>query len=173
MENTLKIVVAGPFGSGKTTFVASASDGSVLGSEHAVSDATRALKDSTTTAMDHGSAQVGDARLALFGTPGQERFSFMWPVLAQGMHAYVLVLDASRLQARAQARSIVRAFAGFAPDVPFVVAANRWDQEQLPAAELAAFIETQPEAVVACDPRDPDQCRALLARMVESAGVRS
>ena len=84
MERNLKVVVAGPFGSGKTTFVTSASGGDALVSEHAVSDATSALKESTTTAMDHGSIDVAGASIGLFGTPGQERFSFMWPVLAQG-----------------------------------------------------------------------------------------
>ncbi|WP_228373452.1 GTP-binding protein [Demequina gelatinilytica] len=173
MESIVKIVVAGPFGSGKTTFVTAAVDGKALGSEHAVSDSTRALKEGTTTAMDHGSLDVAGTRVTLFGTPGQERFSFMWPVLAQGMHAYVLVLDAGRLQARAQMRSIVRAFAGFAPGVPFVVAANRWDETALPAAELAAFIEVPEDAVVACDPRERDSCLALLEHVVRLAGVRA
>ncbi|WP_062521414.1 GTP-binding protein [Demequina silvatica] len=173
MDAILKIVVAGPFGAGKTTFIRSASDAEALHSEHAVSDATRALKDTTTTAMDHGSAEVDGVRLTLFGTPGQERFNFMWPVLAQGMHAYVLVLDASRLQARAQLRSIVRAFAGFAPDVPFVLAANRWDEAALPASELAAFVGVPADAIVRCDPRDPDECRSLLARVASLAGVAS
>ena len=173
MDSILKVVVAGPFGSGKTTFISTAASGAVLGSEHAVSDATSALKESTTTAMDHGSTVVGDVTVTLFGTPGQERFSFMWPVLAQGMHAYILVLDASRLQARAQARSIVRAFAAFAPDVPFVLAANRWDPTDVSAAELADFIGVPAEAIAACDPRDPDQCRALLQRVTGLAGVPS
>ncbi|MDN4482509.1 GTP-binding protein [Demequina lignilytica] len=169
----LKVVVAGPFGSGKTTFVSTASGGLALGSEHTVSDATRALKESTTTAMDHGAAEIDGTRFSLFGTPGQERFSFMWPVLAQGMHGYVLVLDASRLQARAQLRGIVRAFASFAPGVPFVLAANRWDCEELPAAELAAFVGVPADTVVACDPRDPADCRAVLGSIAVRAGVRS
>ena len=89
------------------------------------------------------------------------------------MHAYVIVLDASRLQARAQARGIVRAFAGFAPDVPMVVAANRWDPTELPAAELADFIGVQDGAIHACDPREPAQCHALLERVLDQVGAPS
>lgn len=165
---TFKVVVTGPFASGKTTFIEHAADGDVIGSEHDVSDATKALKASTTTAMDHATVQLdgtGD-QVALFGTPGQERFSFMWPVLAQGMHGYLILIDASRLQARAQARSIVRAFASFAPQAPLLVAANRWAPEDLPQVELAEFIGVAPELIVSCDPRDRAQCHATLAHLL-------
>ena len=174
---TLKVVVTGPFGSGKTTFVATASDGHAIGSENAVSDATQALKQSTTTAMDHATITLDDGgeSVSLYGTPGQERFSFMWPVLSQGMHGYLILIDASRLQARAQARSIVRAFSSFAPQVPFVVAVNRWQDREVEATELAEFIGVPATSIIECDPRDRDDCRRALqgllalVRGVESA----
>ncbi|WP_160295463.1 GTP-binding protein [Demequina aurantiaca] len=172
-SQTFKVVVAGPFASGKTTFIASAADGDIIGSENAISDATKALKQTTTTAMDHATIELAGSGdfVGLFGTPGQERFSFMWPVLAQGMHGYLILIDASRLQARAQSRSIVRAFATFAPQVPMLIAANRWDPNTLPRAELAEFIGVDPSLIVSCDPRDKDQCHETVQNLLRSVQV--
>lgn len=183
MSDIHKIVIAGPFGSGKTTFVRTiCSD--AIGAERTVSDATSRLKEQTTVAMDHGTATIAvgvDARVVtLFGTPGQERFSFMWPMLAHGMAGYVLMVDASRLQAQAQLKSIVRRFGAFAPGAPFVLAVNRWDPSEVSGDELAEFVGVPRHTLVACDPRDPDAVHALLARLISAVeaqavagGVRS
>ncbi|WP_084130141.1 ATP/GTP-binding protein [Demequina sp. NBRC 110055] len=177
MTDITKILVAGPFGAGKTTFVATAAD-DPLTSERAVSDDTARLKEQTTVAMDHGTVRLatdsGTRRtVTLFGAPGQERFSFMWPLLAQGMGAYVLLVDASRLQALAQLKSVVRRFAEFAPSVPYLVAANRWDSAQMDAEELARFVGVPGAAVVACDPRVPEDVnRVLAAALALADGAR-
>lgn len=169
MADILKIVVAGPFGSGKTTFVDTVCS-DAIGAERAVTDATSRLKEQTTVAMDHGTTTitVGDGRqlVTIFGTPGQERFSFMWPMLAQGMAGYVLMVDASRLQAQAQLKAIVRRFESFAPGTPYLLAANRWDPAQLSRKDLADFVGVAPERVVACDPRDAQQSQALLRQLI-------
>lgn len=169
MADILKIVVAGPFGSGKTTLVDTVCE-DAIGAERSVTDATSRIKEQTTVAMDHGTTVIagawGERTITLFGTPGQERFSFMWPMLAQGMAGYVLMVDASRLQAQAQLKSIVRRFEQFAPDTPFVVAANRWDATQVGRDELATFVGVPPGTILACDPRDPGAARALLAELV-------
>ena len=176
MADILKLVVAGPFGSGKTTFVSTAC-ADAIGAERAVTDATSRLKEQTTVAMDHGTARIavaeGEQLVTLFGTPGQERFSFMWPMLAQGMAGYVLLVDASRLQAQAQLKSIVRRFAAFAPDVPFVLAANRWDPDSLSREQLAEFVGVPGDCVVACDPRDAQQTHDLLAHLLRDIASRT
>lgn len=169
----VKVVVSGPFGAGKTTFVASASGDTALGSESDVTDSTAALKDQTTVAMDHASV-VGPSNqymVTLFGTPGQERFTFMWPLLAQGMHAYLLLVDASRLQSMAQLKGVIKHFANFAPESPFLIAPNRWDSDEVPLDELAEFLDVDPNVIVECDPRDPAQCRALLEQLVHVSGA--
>lgn len=169
----VKVVVSGPFGAGKTTFVASASGDAALGSESDVTDSTAALKDQTTVAMDHASVAGPNDEyvVTLFGTPGQERFTFMWPLLAQGMHAYLMLVDASRLQSMAQLKGVIKRFAGFAPESPFLIAANRWDRDEVPLDELAEFLNVDPHVIVECDPRDGDQCRALLRQLVEVSGA--
>lgn len=171
-----KIVIAGPFGSGKTTFVRTIC-ADAIGAESAVSDQTSRIKEQTTVAMDHGTTTVTvgleERVVTLFGTPGQERFSFMWPMLAHGMGGYVLMVDASRLQAQAQLKSIVRRFAAFAPGTPFVLAVNRWDPEQVSGDELAEFVGVPRHTLVPCDPRDPDQVRALIAGLVTAVEARA
>lgn len=165
----IKVVVAGPFGAGKTTFVTAASSGMVLSSESDVSDATKALKDNTTVAMDHGIVEdvAPGVSVSLIGTPGQERFTFMWPILAEGMDAYVMLVDASRLQSAAQLKRAVRFFGELDPDAPYVIAANRWDESSMTRDELAEFLAVDPDSIVSCDPRSPAECRALLGQMVE------
>ena len=76
---SFKIVVTGPFSAGKTTFIKSISEISIVSTERAISDSTRRVKAETTVAMDFGRITISkDIVLYLFGTPGQERFDFMW-----------------------------------------------------------------------------------------------
>ena len=69
----------------------------MLSTERGITDETRARKNETTVAMDFGRITIDrDLVLYLFGTPGQERFDFMWEILGEGMLGYVLLLDAAR-----------------------------------------------------------------------------
>jgi signal recognition particle receptor subunit beta len=132
-----KVVVAGPFAAGKTTFVRGVAEGDGVDTETHVSDGSAdrdGRKELTTVGLDFGALDVpspdgrGAVRVALFGTPGQQRFSFMWRILSEGMRAFVVLVDASRQHSRDQARDILRAFRAIAPEAPFVVAVNRWDE---------------------------------------------
>ena len=94
----VKIVVTGPFAAGKTTLIRPISEITVLSTEKAVSDGEVAQsKTDTTVAMDFGRITIDrDLVLYLFGTPGQDRFDFMWEILSEGMLGYVLLVDAAR-----------------------------------------------------------------------------
>jgi len=125
--HAVKIVVTGPFGAGKTTLIRTISEITVLSTERDLSSAeeSRADKAQTTVAMDFGRIGIdSDLVLYLFGTPGQDRFEFMWEVLGEGMLGYVLMLDNSRPESVNEAKNILAAFRRMAP-VPFVVAVNR------------------------------------------------
>jgi small GTP-binding protein len=122
-----KIVVTGPFAAGKTTLIRTISEITVLSTERGITDETSARKRETTVAMDFGRIGIdSDLVLYLFGTPGQDRFEFMWEVLGEGMLGYVLVVDGDREESPQEARSILDAFRKMAK-VPFVVAVNRAD----------------------------------------------
>lgn len=165
-----KIVVTGPFGAGKTTFVSTLSQDPVVSTERAVSDATAAVKTSTTVAMDHGGVHVEPPagapwparRVGLFGTPGQQRFAFMWEMLARDMDGYVVLVDASRGESVTQARGIVSAFAGLAPYVPRLVLVSRWSDPAGSRADLAAALGTPVQSLMRCDPRDRGDATAAL-----------
>lgn len=124
---TLKVVVTGPFDAGKSTFIRTISETTVLSTERAVSDVERLGSGSTTVAMDFGRLTLpGDLALYLFGTPGQERFEFMWDILAEGMLGFVLLVDAPALEVDG-GREAARIHAHFSDraDVPYVVMVNK------------------------------------------------
>lgn len=125
---TFKVVVAGPFAAGKTTFISHLSDGPVVSTETQAFGAEADVKDLTTVSLDYGTLRVedpdGDVELLLFGTPGQERFRFMVDVAALGMDGFVLVVDGSDPASWPDAVAILdRLRAG--PPVPWLIAVNR------------------------------------------------
>jgi small GTP-binding protein len=125
---TVKMVVTGPFSAGKTQFIRSISEIEVVSTERKLTNqAERAIKDTTTIAMDFGRITVDqDLVLYLFGTPGQKRFDFMWEILSEGMLGFVVMVDSARPETFREARSILETFRAYAP-TPYVVAANKQD----------------------------------------------
>ncbi|MDW8326963.1 MAG: ATP/GTP-binding protein [Anaerolineales bacterium] len=141
MARSLKIVVTGPFGAGKSSFIRTISEIDVVATERRISTATfdstvsapRSLrshgqpaKPYTTVAMDYGRLTLGDDVLHLHGTPGQARFDFMWDILAREMAGFVLMVDAAAPDTFAEARDLLGAFTA-GHRTPFVVAANKQD----------------------------------------------
>jgi len=124
---TVKMVVTGPFNSGKTQFVGSISEIDVVSTERKISSEAEKVKEQTTVAMDFGRITVDDDLiLYLFGTPGQRRFDFMWEILAEGMLGFVVIVDSARPETFREAKSILETFRAYAP-TPYVVAANKQD----------------------------------------------
>jgi small GTP-binding protein len=124
---TVKMVVTGPFNAGKTEFIRSISEIEVVSTERRITDFTSRVKNETTVAMDFGRIAVDeDLVLYLFGTPGQERFDFMWEILSEGMLGFVVLVDSIRPETFREARRILDIFRSYA-DTPYVVAANKQD----------------------------------------------
>src|ERR687884_1684808 len=123
--HAVKIVVTGPFSAGKTTLIRTISEITVLSTEKDISDETRSRKAETTVAMDFGRITIDrDLVLYLFGTPGQDRFDFMWEILGEGMLGYIVLVDSTRAESLDESVAILGAFRKMAR-VPFVVALNR------------------------------------------------
>ena len=124
----MKMVVTGPFSSGKTEFIKAISEIDVVSTERKISSEGEAnVKSDTTVAMDFGRITVDDELvLYLFGTPGQRRFDFMWEILSEGMLGFVVMVDSSKPETFREAKNILETFRAYAP-TPYVVAANKQD----------------------------------------------
>ena len=132
---TVKMVVTGPYSSGKTQFIGTISEIDVVKTERKVTSEAEKVKDQTTVAMDFGRITVdNDLILYLFGTPGQRRFDFMWEILSEGMLGFVVMVDSSRPETFREAKSILETFRAYAP-TPYVVAANKQDHPEAWAPE--------------------------------------
>jgi small GTP-binding protein len=173
----VKIVVTGPFAAGKTTLIRTISEITVLSTEKDITDETKSRKSETTVAMDFGRITIDhDLILYLFGTPGQDRFDFMWEILGEGMLGYVVLLDANRPDSLDEAVGILGAFRKMAK-VPFVVALNRADNVEPDVEErVRAALELDSAVpVVACDATDRASVKnvllALLYAVVDSLDV--
>jgi signal recognition particle receptor subunit beta len=164
----LKIVVTGPFAAGKTTLIRTISEITVLSTEKSITDATRSRKSDTTVAMDFGRIRIDrDLVLYLFGTPGQERFDFMWEILGEGMLGYVLLVDATREDSLSEAVGILDAFRAMAR-VPFVVGLNRSagvdESDEARIREVLDLASDVP--VVPCDATDRESVKSVLLALL-------
>ena len=166
----VKVVVAGPFSAGKTTLISTISEVAVLTTERQVTDHSSAVKGTTTVAMDFGRISFGNgASIHIFGTPGQRRFEDVWNAVADGMVGLVLLVHAGDDRSAKEARSILETFRRFA-DVPFCVGVTHLDLAGSPSGdvleEVRARLGVAPEVpVLACDPRQRDDVKALLLRI--------
>ncbi len=166
----VKIVVTGPFAAGKTTLIRTISEITVLSTERAITDSTRSRKAETTVAMDFGRITIDrDLVLYLFGTPGQERFDFMWEILGEGMLGYVVLVDAERQDSIAEAGAILDAFRRMAR-VPYVVALNRSSGlSEEDERSIRDSLGMAPEvALLPCDATDKESVKAVLLALLYS-----
>jgi signal recognition particle receptor subunit beta len=166
---SLRIVIAGPFDAGKTTFIKAISEITVLSTERQVSDPSGHSGAETTVAMDFGRVTVSDdVVLYLFGTPGHERFSFMWDALSEGMLGFVVLFDGSSQSSVSETRSMLEYFSGML-DAHFVVAANRVKPEDTDKLEqLRRDLELDDSVpLIAVDSRDRESAKAVIVRLLE------
>ncbi len=167
---TVKMVITGPYASGKTEFIKSISEIDVVSTDTKVSENTyeATVKSETTVAMDFGRITVDDDLvLYLFGTPGQRRFDFMWEILAEGMLGFVVMVDSTKPETFREAKSILETFRAYAP-TPYVVAANKQDiPEAWPADDLRIALRIEDNVkLLPCVAKDKESVKSVLLELL-------
>jgi len=128
-----KIIFTGPVGAGKTTAIKSLSDDAPVSTDEAASDMTKSRKKATTVAMDYGLMRLdGGEVIHLYGTPGQERFNFMWDILSTGGIGLVILLDNTRPNPFVDLRFFLDTFSDFIDKTSVVIGVTQMDNSPKP-----------------------------------------
>lgn len=159
-----KVVIVGAFNTGKSAFIRSASDIPVVSTEKRITDDLCAVKETTTVAMDYGQTTVAGLLFHLYGTPGQERFDFMWDILARDADALLILVDSTNRSTLTPARQLLRRLAR--RGTAYLVVATKQDGHRpMAPQEIARALGMAPQQVVACDPRQRASTHAVLEQL--------
>jgi signal recognition particle receptor subunit beta len=164
----LKLIISGPVGAGKTTLVSTLSEGEVVNSDELASEAIG--KTHTTVALDFGRIVLHGRPLHLFGTPGQNRFDFMWEILSEGAFGLLLLVAGDRPEEFPQARGILR-FIMSRHSIPFVIAVTHQDTKGAWGPEkIASYFSVPVTRVVGLDARNMQSSLGALTKLLALIG---
>lgn len=172
----LKIVFTGPMGAGKTTAIAAVSDFAPVSTEMHNNDQQSFAKESTTVGLDLGQLGLEDGTVVrLYGTPGQERFSFMWDIVGRGAVGVILLLDGSSPALLADLKTYAEAFRRIAPRQPFVIGVGRTRTEENTQIEACLGVLEQLQfaaPIFSVDVRKREDVLLLIETLLATLEVR-
>lgn len=167
-----KIIFTGPVGVGKTTAIAALSDDPPIQTDAIASDMTQDRKGHTTVAMDYGIIRLDEnTKVHLYGTPGQERFDFMWSILSKGSMGLILLLDNTRPNPLKDLKFFLTSFSDLIHDAPVVVGVTKMDINSQPSVDVYQQYLAQHHLnvpVFEVDARNSDDVKQLVTAMLYS-----
>ena len=167
-----KIIFTGPVGVGKTTAMAALSDDPPVQTDASASDMTAVRKGYTTVAMDYGVIRLDEnTKVHLYGTPGQERFDFMWGILSKGSMGLILLLDNTRANPLKDLKFFLDSFRDLLKDAPVVVGITKMDLRNQPGVDVYQQYLAQHGLnvpVFEVDARNEDDVKQLVTAMLYS-----
>jgi uncharacterized protein len=168
----MRLVVTGPVGAGKSTFIRSVSEIEVVDTDRRATDETAQLKHKTTVAFDFGRLQFGPTMaLHLYGTPGQDRFDFMWDILIRKAHAYIVLVAAHRPHEFRYARRLL-SFMQQRSQAPLIIGLTHQDLPDAWSADnvilaLGYVQGKQPPPIVIVDANDRQSVAQAVVSLVK------
>ena len=168
MATIAKILITGPFGSGKTTFIKFVSDEQFSGNDVPTTGDLKQYKAMTTVGMDFGITHIDDELdVHLFGTPGQARFNFMWKIMSKGALGTIFLVDGASERALTEAKEMLKVYRDM-DDMKLVVGVSKQD---LPEAKSLHDISEQLElgdiSMFAIDAREESDARFLIMSLLQ------
>ena len=164
-----KVVVAGPFASGKTTLINVISDIPVVGTEVPTTGDEALVKATTTVGMEYSTYATGDDEveivLHLYGVPGQRRFDFMWDIVGDGLDGLIVIVDAGDPSTWSEAVDVGRHFV-LRHDPPTVVAVNRASSAPDALARVRGAVPIRGACYVPCEVTDEQSAREVLIELL-------
>jgi len=170
-----KIIFSGSVGAGKTTAIAAISDKNVVSTDARASDDVKLKKATTTVAMDYGVLELeGGTRIHLYGTPGQQRFDYMWEILSVGGLGLVILVDNTAKDPVGEMDFYLRNFRSFLKGKPVCVGITRMDLA--PEPRLDAYQQKLIELgryapVFEVDARNANDVKTLVRSLVNMIAV--
>jgi len=167
-----KIVFTGPVASGKTTAINSISGISTVSTEEIATDETQQIKQNTTVAMDYGLLEMPNGgRVHLYGTPGQERFSYMRDILTEGALGLILLVNNNSPDPFKDMEHYIEAFSDFINNTSLVIGITHMDKERKPNIKQYCqyFYDREKKyPVFEVDPRNDRDIKILLQALLYS-----
>lgn len=165
-----KIIFTGPVGAGKTTAIGSISETPPVGTDVQCTDESQQIKDTTTVAMDYSYITLDDgSRIHLYGTPGQERFQFMWEILSQNGIGLVLLVNKDNPEPVKQMEFYLDAFSDFINETGVVIGLTRSGENDMANVEdfqKKLFERNQIFPVFDIDARDENDVKILVRALL-------
>ena len=175
---SIRILVSGPFGAGKTTFISTLCSGEVFISTDRIitSPFERKYKSTTTVAFDFGITYYDNMKLILFGTPGQQRFFFFIPVLARQCEYLLFLVDSSSIASVYRGRALFERH--FRRNLNkfknFLVVANKVDlPNPLPLNDIVDIMSVSPNRVTKSIAKNKDSCLKVVSRLLKPVKTKS